>query len=312
MSAVTLSVPASAANLGPGFDSLGLALALRNTLQVRTAPAGLRVMIEGEGRDSLPVDASNLIVRAMLKLYRLADRPAPGLELLAHNHIPLAAGLGSSAAAIVCGLAAADALLGLGLPRARLLQLAAEMEGHADNAAAALFGGLTLVLDGPQGPMPHPLPLALSQVVVVTPELRLATADMRRALPRNVPLEEAVFNLSHTALLLEALRAGDPQRLSLAMQDRLHEPYRARFIPGFEQARQAGLAAGAAGVALSGAGPSLLAFAVGREAEAGQAMVQAFAHHGLAARWQALPIDRQGLLVEAASEQSAPGHAATT
>jgi len=300
LSEVTLSVPASTANLGPGFDSLGLALALRNTLQVRTTPAGLRVLVEGEGRDSLPVDASNLIVRAMLKVYRLADRPIPGLELRAHNHIPLAAGLGSSAAAIVSGLGAADALLGLGLPRARLLQLAAEMEGHADNAAAALLGGLALVLGGPQEPVAHPLPLALSQVVVVTPDLPLATTDMRRALPRNVPLEEAVFNLGHTALLVEALRSGDPQQLAQAMQDRLHQPYRARFIPGFEEARQAGLAAGAAGVALSGAGPSLLAFAFGREAEVGQAMSQAFRRHGLTARWWALPIDHQCLLVEAA------------
>jgi homoserine kinase len=105
MTSVTLSVPASAANLGPGFDSLGLALSLRNTLEVWAAPSGIRVLIEGEGKDSLPSDASNLIVRAMLKVFRLADRPAPGLELRAHNRIPLAAGLGSSAAAIV-GLAA--------------------------------------------------------------------------------------------------------------------------------------------------------------------------------------------------------------
>jgi len=302
MTSVTLSVPASAANLGPGFDSLGLALSLRNTLEVRGAPSGIRVLIEGEGKDSLPSDAGNLIVRAMLKVYRLADRPAPGLELRAHNRIPLAAGLGSSAAAIVSGLAAADALTGLGLPRARLLQLASEMEGHPDNAAAAIFGGLNLVVEGPDGPAAHPLPLGLSQAVVVTPDLPLATSDMRRALPRNIPLEDAVFNLSHTALLLEALRAGDQRLLAQAMHDRLHQPYRARFIAGFQAVCQAALAAGAAGAALSGAGPSVLAFAFGREAEVGQAMAQAFEQHGVASHWRSLPIDLQGLQITAAPD----------
>ena len=300
MTSVTLSVPASAANLGPGFDSLGLALSLRNTLEVQAAPSGIRVLIEGEGKDSLPSDASNLIVRAMLKVYRQADRPAPGLELRAHNRIPLAAGLGSSAAAIVSGLAAADALIGLGLPRARLLQLASKMEGHPDNAAAAIFGGLNLVVEGSDGPAAHPLPLGFSQVVVVTPDLPLATSDMRRALPRNVPLEDAVFNLSHAALLLEALRTGDERLLAQAMQDRLHQPYRARFIPGFQAVCLAALSAGAAGAALSGAGPSVLAFAFGREAEVGRAMAQAFERHGVASRWRSLPIDLQGLQIEAA------------
>jgi homoserine kinase len=238
----------------------------------------------------------------MLKVYRLADRPAPGLELRAHNLIPLAAGLGSSAAAIVSGLAAADALTGLGMPRARLLQLASDMEGHPDNAAAAIFGGLSLVVEGPDGPAAHPLPLGLSQVVVVTPDLPLATSDMRRALPRNIPLQDAVFNLSHTALLLEALRAGDQRLLAQAMQDRLHQPYRARFIPGFQAVCQAALAAGAAGAALSGAGPSVLAFAFGREAEVGRAMAQAFERHGVASRWRSLPIDLQGLQIEAAPD----------
>ena len=302
MTSVTLSVPASAANLGPGFDSLGLALSLRNTLEVRAAPSDIRVLIEGEGKNSLPSDAGNLIVRAMLKVFRLADRPAPGLELRAHNRIPLAAGLGSSAAAIVSGLAAADALTGLGLPRARLLQLASNMEGHPDNAAAAIFGGLNLVVEGPDGPVAHPLPLGLSQVVLVTPDLPLATSDMRRALPRNIPLQDAVFNLSHTALLLEALRAEDQRLLAQAMQDRLHQPYRARFIPAFQAVCQAGLAAGAAGAALSGAGPSVLAFAFGREAEVGQAMAQAFEQHGVAAHWRSLPIDLQGLQIEAAPD----------
>ena len=159
MTQVRLSVPASAANLGPGFDCLGLALALRNTLEVRPAASGIRVQVEGEGQHSLPSDASNLIVRALLKVYRLADQPAPALELRAHNRIPLAAGLGSSAAAIVSGLAAANALTGLALSPARLLQLAADMEWHADNAAAAIFGGLTLVpafshvADTPAGPV---------------------------------------------------------------------------------------------------------------------------------------------------------------
>lgn len=303
MTQVSLSVPASAANLGPGFDCLGLALSLRNTLEVRPAASGIRVLVDGEGRDSLPSDAGNLIARALLKVYRLADRPAPALELRALNRIPLAAGLGSSAAAIVSGLAAANALTGLALGPEQLLQLAAEMEGHADNAAAAIFGGMNLVLEGPDGLAAHQVPVGFSQVVLVTPELALATPEMRRALPRNVPLEDAVFNLGRTALLLEALRAGDSALLAQAMQDRLHQPYRARFIPGFQAVLQAALAAGAAGAALSGAGPSLVAFASGREAEVGQAMVQAFERHAVTSRWQILPIDREGLKIESAPGQ---------
>lgn len=303
MTQVSLSVPASAANLGPGFDCLGLALSLRNTLEVRPAASGIRVLVEGEGQHSLPSDASNLIARALLKVYRLADRPAPALELRAHNRIPLAAGLGSSAAAIVSGLAAASALIGQTLSPARLLQLAADMEGHADNAAAAIFGGLNLVLDEPDGPRAHQLPLGLSAVVLVIPELSLPTPEMRRALPRNVPLADAVFNLGRTALLVEALRSADSMLLARAMQDRLHQPYRARFIPGFEAVLQSALAAGAAGAALSGAGPSLVAFAPGQEAEVGHAMVQAFERHGVPSRWQILPIDREGLKIEPAPGQ---------
>jgi homoserine kinase len=300
---VSLSVPASAANLGPGFDCLGLALSLRNTLEVRPGAAGIRVLVEGEGCDTLPSDASNLIARALLKVYRLADRPAPALELRAHNRIPLAAGLGSSAAAIVSGLAAANSLTGLALSNAQLLHLAAQMEGHADNAAAAIFGGLNLVLEGSDGPHAHQLPLGLFAVVLVIPELSLPTPEMRRALPRNVPLEDAVFNLGRAALLLEALRVPDSALLAQAMQDRLHQPYRARFVPGFEAVLQAALEAGAAGAALSGAGPSLLAFAPGKEAEVGQAMVQVFEHHGVASRWQRLAIDREGLRIESAPGQ---------
>jgi homoserine kinase len=300
---VAVSVPASAANLGPGFDSLGLALALRNSLEAHPGGSGVRVLVEGEGQGGLPGDASNLIARAMLRVFRIADRPVPGLELLARNRIPLAAGLGSSAAAIVAGLAVGEALSGLALGRARLLQLAAEMEGHADNAAAAIFGGLTLAFEGQEGPRAHSLPLGLAQVVLVTPAMALPTLEMRQALPRNVPLQDAVFNLSHTALLLEALRAGDPDLLARAMQDRLHQPYRARFIPGFQEAQQAARSAGAAGVALSGAGPSLLAFAFGHEAEVGHSMAQAFERHGLAARWRILPIEREGLRVEVGAEE---------
>lgn len=300
MTRLTISVPASAANLGPGFDSLALALDLRNTLEVRTAASGLQVQIEGEGREGLPADVSNLMVRAMLKVFRLADRPAPGLELHAHNRIPIAAGLGSSAAAIVAGLAAADALSGLSLSRGQLLQLAAEMEGHADNAAAAIFGGLNLVIAEAQTYSARQLPLGLSQVILVTPSVTLATADMRRALPRNVPLQDAVFNLGRTALLLEALRTGDLQLLGTAMQDRLHQPYRAHFIPGFEAACLAALSAGAAGAALSGAGPSLLAFAAAADPAIGEAMVRAFQQHGLQASWRMVPVDQDGLRVEPA------------
>jgi homoserine kinase len=251
-----------------------------NELQVEQADSGLELTIEGTGRNALPRDASNLILRAALRLFRELGVKPPGLRLRSVNRIPLGSGLGSSAAAIVAGLLAADAVAGAGLSRDELLKVAASLEGHLDNAAASIHGGLVIASEGP---LVCRVPIGDLQVAVVVPNLNLPTNQMRQALPRNVPLADAAFNLGRTAMVVEALRRGDFELLSQAMEDRLHQPYRTPSIPGYEAARAAALQAGAAAVALSGAGPGVIAFAPHGLTSISEAMAQAFLSHGLAA-----------------------------
>ncbi|MGH2620354.1 MAG: homoserine kinase [Anaerolineales bacterium] len=281
MARFLVRVPASSANLGPGFDSVALALDLVNELEVEVTSAGLELTVEGEGQAALPRDASNLIVRAALRLFRELGAKPPGLRLRSTNRIPLGSGLGSSAAAIVAGLLTADAVVGAGLARDELLKLACDLEGHLDNPAASIYGGLVLV---GEGPLVCQVPIGDLQVAVVVPDLDLPTLQMRQALPRNIPLVDAVFNLGRVTMLVEALRRADYELLSRAMEDRLHQPYRTPSIPGYEAARAAALEAGAAGVALSGAGPGLIAFASHGLAHIAEAMVQGFHSHGLSAQ----------------------------
>ncbi len=304
MRRVTVLVPASTANLGPGFDCLGLALGLHNTVQMEALPHGLEVEVTGEGAAGLPGGPDNLILRAAERLFGRAGRRPAGLRLHARNHIPLSSGLGSSAAAVVGGLAAANALIDARLPREELLRMACDLEGHPDNAAPALFGGLVLVAAGAGAgdpPLMRPIPLGdLRQVAVALPALQLSTAQMRQALPEQVPLRDAVFNLGRAALTVEALRGGDYPLLREAMADRLHQPYRKRFIPGFDQAVTAARAAGAAGVALSGAGPALVAFAPSGHDRIARAMAAAFEAAGVPCSSFVLPVDSQGVQVSVA------------
>lgn len=288
MTAVRVSVPATSANLGPGFDCLGLALSLRNRAVV--SPAGrTQVIVHGEGAGLLPQNEENLVLQAMHHLARYAGKSLPPLQVDQENSIPVGSGLGSSAAAVVAGLLAANALLGAGLPPPLLLALATELEGHADNVAAALYGGLTLVA----GDESISLPIAPLQAVVVLPAVALSTQAARVALPANVPHAAAVFNLGRLGLLLQGLAKGDYALLARAMADRLHEPYRIPLIPGMEAALAAARAAGAA-ACLSGAGPSLIAFAAAGHEELARAIRSAFATAGLDSRTWLLAGDSRG------------------
>lgn len=294
---ITVTVPATSANLGPGFDALGLALNLHNRLKVRAQPSGLRIDITGHGAGDLPTDERNLAYRAMDRLFTAVGRRPIGLHLTQDNVVPVASGLGSSSAAIVGGLVAANALLDAPLSRAALLDMATAMEGHPDNVAPALLGGLTASLLDGDAVVCAALPVAELTVVVVRPRFKLATAEARAILPATVPFGDAVFNIGRIALLLPALQHGNIARLRLAMRDRLHQPYRAALIPGFDAALAAAHAHGAA-AALSGAGPTLVAFTDADHAVVEQAVVAAFAAAGVACdSWQ-LAIDRHGARVE--------------
>jgi homoserine kinase len=291
---LTVQVPATTANLGPGFDCLGLALDLRNTVEVELSGDGLQITVVGEGADLIPRDATNLVYRAAASLFRAVGGPVPGLRIRLVNHIPLMSGLGSSSAAIVGGLVAANAIAGQPLSDADLLQLAVDLEGHPDNVAPALLGGLVIVALENTAPIYRRVPIVPLRVVVAVPEFRVATATARAALPEQVPLADAAFNIGRAALLVQALIDGDYALLRRAMEDRLHQPYRAALVPGFEAVVQAARDAGASGVALSGAGPCVVAFAPRHLDAIGGAMCHAFARHGLRARHTILDITSEG------------------
>lgn len=297
---VTVTAPATTSNLGPGFDCLGLALGLRNelTLELHDGSGAPVVEIEGQGADSLPTGEQNALVAAA----RQSLPPSlPGrLVFKARNRVPLARGLGSSAAAIVTGLWAGAHLLGtLRRTEDELEQMAVAIEGHPDNVAPCVHGGLTasLMIDGRARAHRLNIHSALSSVVCI-PEFELSTKKARGVLPETVFLKDAVYNSSRALLLARALETGRVARLSELMKDRLHQPYRAKLVPGLEDALAAAVDAGAAGAALSGSGPTVFSFVEGRHGHAvGEAMVKAFAKHGVTSRWLSLPVDNQGVHV---------------
>lgn len=296
---IKVTVPATSANLGPGFDCLGLALGLWNEVTVTAvARPTLTITVTGEDAGCIPTDERNLVVRAAERLFQLVGKRPSGLHLHQHNCIPVGSGLGSSAAAVLGGLLAANALCDQPLTPNELLHLATELEGHPDNVTPALYGGLTLVIPDETSLYLESIRVPPWQVVVVLPQYEFPTAIARAALPPYVSRTDAVFNASHLALLLRALETADFPKLHRAMQDRLHQPYRLPLVPGLVSAFAAAQAAGAVGVALSGAGPSLIAFAPERHTEIATAVTNSFSRAGLSSRAWILPIDTQGSRVE--------------
>jgi homoserine kinase len=294
---VHVRVPASSANLGAGFDSLGLALALYNEVTAEEAE-GVRVKAEGDGAARLALNERNVVARGVSAAYEAAGRRFPGCELTCVNRIPLSRGLGSSAAAWVGGLVAGNALLGAPLDRPALLALAARAEGHPDNVAAALFGGLTVSAGGSEGAIAVALPVPSDlRWVALIPEVTSATSEARAVLPSSVPREDAVFNVQRVALLLAALQAGRPDVLGTALDDRLHQPYRLRLFPWMPSVADAARKAGALGCVLSGAGPALLAVVAGAEekgAAVARAMEEALTRAHLRGTARTLAVDREG------------------
>ena len=256
---VTIRVPATTANLGPGFDCMGMALTLWNRIRVRRA-ASSSITFFGEGADYLRRDKGNLVYRAAERLFQEADVSGLELQITAWQEVPLSRGLGSSACAIVGGMVAANALLDWAVPSRRVLELAAEMEGHPDNVAPALLGGCCIVVsdDGRLQAAPVPLPDDL-QCVVFIPDTPMATKKARSVLAPQVSRQDAIFNVGRAALLVTGLATGHAEYLRLATQDRLHQPARQQVFPAMKQLFDNALNAGASGVFLSGAGSSVVA-----------------------------------------------------
>ena len=285
---ITIRVPATSANLGPGFDSLGLALDLWNETVI-TLAIEYTVQVSGEGRERLSQGENNLIIRAARKLAEHVGRRLPPFHVDCINRIPLSSGLGSSAAAKLTGLLGANTLLGKPLSKAEILNLATEMEGHPDNVAPALMGGLVVSMAEDGNVFAHKIDVGMQQVAslqitVVLPDFHISTEEARAALPEQVARKDAVHNISRAILLTEAFRSGDWDLLGKAMTDTLHQPYRLPLFPGAQAAMDAANGAGAPAVALSGAGPSLIAFTSKRDPAIGEAMKRAFEQAGLQAR----------------------------
>lgn len=274
---VTVKVPASTANLGPGFDSLGMAMSLFAWIELSASRNGETVIeLFGDGMDSLPLDKSNLLYKVTQLVFREAGVEVPELNIAMYSEIPLTRGLGSSASAIVGALVAANALIGEPLSRQQLFQIATELEGHPDNVGASLFGGIVVSAweRGEEARHVRLQPPADLETLVAIPAFQLSTEKARHALPAVVDRADAVFNVGRSSLLVAALASGEVGLLRHALADRLHQPYRAPLIPGMTEILERAGEFGALGAALSGAGPTLIAFV--DAAEQGKAALEPF------------------------------------
>ncbi|MBI4498844.1 MAG: homoserine kinase [Chloroflexi bacterium] len=292
---VTVRVPATTANLGPGFDCLGLALDLSDRVTLSVRPDGGGPPLAGEG----PQRGHNaLILSAARTLYDRAGLSAPDLSLERHAGIPVGKGLGSSAAAIVAGLVAANELVGRPFDQDGLLHLACEVEGHPDNAAPALLGGLRVAVleEGRVTQTRVPLPADL-QAVLFIPDFVMPTHETRKLLPTALSRPDVVFQIGRAALLVAALATGDLGKLHLGTQDRLHQPARGQVFPAMFAIFAAAREAGALAAYLSGGGPTICVFTAGREPEVAAAMAQAAAAHGVAGETRVTRPSEQGAMI---------------
>lgn len=282
-----IRVPATTANLGPGFDCLGLALDLWNDLEVEATGDTLSITVEGEGANKIPLDSSNTIYNTMQLFAERYHKTLPkGIKLHCRNRIPVGSGLGSSSAAIISGILAASVILDIPQNTIEHLDCAAQIEGHPDNVGPCLLGGLVAAILSDQKVIARKLEVALLSLLIVVPEYHFPTVTSRAALPTNLPRQDAIFNLGRLALLIHAMSRGDLDLLASAMQDKLHQPYRIPAIPGAEEAISAAIQNGAAAVAVSGAGPSLLIVlhSDAERAKVGQAVSDAYKAAGLKSR----------------------------
>jgi homoserine kinase len=303
----TVTVPGTTANIGPGFDCLGAALTLYNRFHftaLAQAPGSLTIQVRGEEAGRVSTDASNLAYQAFAYYYKQQGWPVPAVDIAIDLAVPLARGLGSSSTAIVGGLLGANALAKQALDLPALTAMAIAMEGHPDNVVPALLGGCQLAVTQADGAVTL-CPIAwhpdLTPIVAI-PDFELSTAAARQVLPATYSRADAIFNTAHLGLLLRGLESGNGDWLQVAMGDRIHQPYRQTLIPGYEAVAQAAQAAGAYGLVISGAGPTLLALApTAMASQVCAAMATAWRQTGQSAQAQVLSLATQGANVLAQS-----------
>lgn len=254
-----LRVPATTANVGPAFDALGIALSLYHYVEAEVIPRGLEIQVTGRDQGLVARDQGNLVYQSMVLAYETLGQRPPGLRLKLHNDIPLGRGLGSSAAAIVGGLAAANYLMGEPFSTEELLELAVAQEGHPDNVAPALLGGVVISCKGHQKTetIGFPVNERLGFYAAV-PDQVLSTKEARAVLPPQVSHGEAVFNVGRTALLVAALCSGNFDPLVTALEDKLHQPYRFQLMPELKRILEESEKRGLKNLFLSGAGPTVM------------------------------------------------------
>ncbi|MDD2620988.1 MAG: homoserine kinase [Syntrophomonadaceae bacterium] len=295
----TVKVPATSANLGPGFDTLGLALNLFLQVDVNLSGHTNKIIWQGEGKDTIveQID-NNLLLAAMNKVFQEAEIDIPGLSLTIMNDIPIGKGLGSSAAAITAGLLAANKILQERFSNHDLLKWAVQMEGHADNVVPAFNGGLTtsMLHDGEVYFQKINFPADIDLVLVV-PDFEVPTEKSRQLLPQTIDLQDMVSNLQRACYILASVSNGDFRYLDKAMDDVIFQPVRQRSIPGFKQVLQKAKDAGALGAAISGSGPSLIAITREKD-KVGRAMQKAFSQYGVESHLFFLKACGQGAKVE--------------
>lgn len=296
MTIFEVSVPATTANIGPGFDCLGAALSMYNRFEFSLNDR-LTITASGEGSDKVERDETNLVYQAIAKFYQYIDRPIPPIAFHTDTMIPLSRGLGSSATAIVGGIMGANLLAGSPLDRMQLLDLAIDMEGHPDNVAPAMLGGCQLMASNQSGGWEY-CDLHWHEdiaIAVAIPDFELSTAKARQVLPKQFSMHDAVFNASHLALLSHGIQTGNVSWIKAGLQDRLHQNYRQSLITGMEEVQAAAIATGAYGLVISGAGPTLLSLApMGTIEAVAQAMQQAWQAIGVKAVTKCLKIANDG------------------
>lgn len=304
---IMVKVPGTSANCGSGFDCLGLAATIYNEFEFQfLEEKRITVSAVGEGADTIPNDEKNVVWQsARLLLDRAGTDTINGVEIRMNNRVPMSRGLGSSAAAIVAGLIGANAAVDNYFTRNDILKFATEIEGHPDNVAPAIFGGFTVsVAEKNQVQTFSFLPKIKLKLIVAVPDFPLATKVARQVLPKTVPLKDAIFNISRASMLIAALIEGKEKFLPIAFDDALHQPYRTKLVPGMEEVFLAAKKAGALGVTLSGAGPSLIAFSAANkkfENAIAAEMVQTFKKFDVQSSALILDLDTRGAVVETVS-----------
>lgn len=293
-----VQIPATSANVGSGFDTLGIALTLYNDIYFSVQPEqkDIHIVVEGLGKDSITtVFADNMVGQAMAAAAAKNGQQLPGGILTLMNRIPPARGLGSSSAALVGGILLGDALTGSALSKREMLDIAAQMEGHPDNVAPAIYGGLCASIMTETDTITNSLPVGDDlSFVVVSPDVEVSTHDARQVLPKVIDYKDAVFNVSRVSFLLTSLMTKQYDKLALGLADRLHVPYRIELIPHGSDVLQAALQAGAKGATISGSGSTLIAFVTDDGKAVLEAMTGAFERQGIASTGYVLKCCMQG------------------